>query len=112
MSFDRRTDGPVLLRAEIGAARRWRRRRSCVRVTSRRLWWGVTGAEESVDWTDVLAVEQRGRLLLVRYLTEDCSPAELRVVLDGPVGYLVAEEVCRRSEAARCNARRAQPLAA
>lgn len=104
MSIDRRTDGPTLLRAEVGPARRWGRRRQTVHVTSRRLWWGPTGSESSLDWADVIDVRSGDDGMVVTHTGPDGALHELRVALVGPVGYLVAEEVERRSAAARRNA--------
>lgn len=105
---DRRTDGPTLLRADVRQPRlSWGRKPVSVRVTSRRLHWGPAESETSIDWTQVTGVQESSGELLVGYVDDAGAPQEVRVLLHGPLAYLVAEEISRRSEAARRNAARA-----
>lgn len=102
---DRRTDGPTLLRADVRQPRlSWGRKPVSVRVTSRRLHWGPAESEMSIDWTQVTGVQESAGELKVGYVDDDGEDAEVRVLLHGPLAYLVAEEISRRSEAARRNA--------
>lgn len=101
---DRRSDGPTLLRADVRQPKRsWGRKPVSVRVTSRRLHWGPAESEMSIDWTQVTGVEEISGDLTVWYSDEAGTTQEVHVLLHGPLAYLVAEEISRRSEAARRN---------
>lgn len=102
---DRRTDGPTLLQARVASSsRRWGRRSTMtVRVTSRCLHWQTGTSHESVEWTSVRAVEAQDGALRVEYVDDADRPQVLVVELEGPLGFLVAEDVQRRAQAAARN---------